>query len=104
MQKGLLGSKGQICTLSQNGYGARVPARRGLALLGVRFRACLCACVRDCWRLEAQSAHLVAVLVDVCIWLLPQIAGSIHPPVTTGHGDEVVLNSLCPAEHVDSPP
>jgi hypothetical protein len=24
MQKGLLGSKGQICTLSQNGYGARV--------------------------------------------------------------------------------
>ena len=24
--------------------------------------------------------------------LPPRIAGSIHPPVTTGHGDEVVLN------------
>ena len=34
--------------------------------------------------------------------LPPRIAGSIHPPVTTGHGDEVVLNSLCPAEHVGS--
>ena len=24
--------------------------------------------------------------------LPPRIAGSIHPPVTTGHGDEVMLN------------
>jgi hypothetical protein len=32
--------------------------------------------------------------------LPPRIAGSIHPPVTTGHGDEVVCSF--PAEHVGS--
>ena len=32
------------------------------------------------------------------------LAGSIHPPVTSGHGDEVVLNSPRSAKHVDSPP
>ena len=28
----------------------------------------------------------------------------VHPPVTKGLGDEVHLDSACPAEHVDSPP
>ena len=32
----------------------------------------------------------------MCVWLLLKIAGSIHPPVTTEHGDEVVFRFLCP--------
>jgi hypothetical protein len=32
----------------------------------------------------------------VCVWLLLRIAGIIHPPVTTEHGDEVELSFLCP--------
>ena len=43
------------------------------------------------------------VCVNVYVWLPSEIAGSIHPPVTIGHGDAVVFNFLCPAEHVDSP-
>jgi hypothetical protein len=46
----------------------------------------------------SRSFHpqLVFVLVNVCVcvWLLLKIAGSIHPPVTTEHGDEVMFNSL----------
>ena len=58
------------------------------------------------------SVHLLAQelvqLVFVCfcylfVRLLRKTAASIHP-VTTGHGDAVVHNFLCPAEHVDSPP
>ena len=59
--------------------------------------------------LEALSTrdaivHLFLDFFLVGAGLPGNTAGSIHPPVTTGHGDEVVLNFLCPAEHVDSPP
>ena len=51
-----------------------------------------------------EQMHFFLDFFLVGAGLPPRIAGSIHPPVTTGHGDEVVLNFLCPAEHVDSPP
>jgi len=48
-----------------------------------------------------DTSDLVCI---VCLHLFSIITGSIHPPVTIGFADEVVLNSLCPTEHVDSPP
>ena len=56
--------------------------------------------------LEALSGprdqlHIFLDFFLVGAGLPPKIAGSIHPPVTTGHGDEV--NFLRPAEHVDNP-
>ena len=41
-----------------------------------------------------HQKQLVLVFVNVCVWLLLEIAGSIHPPVTTEHGDEVACSVL----------
>jgi hypothetical protein len=58
-------------------------------------------CLRSAERAQGTNAFFLDFFL-VGAGLPPRIAGSIHPPVTTGHGDEVVLNFLCPAEHVGS--
>jgi hypothetical protein len=39
-----------------------------------------------------EQLHFFLDFFLVGAGLPPRFAGSIHPPVTTGHGDEVVLN------------
>ena len=55
---------------------------------------------------QAPSQKLVQIVLvkhlKCFCWLLRKTAGSIHLPVTTGHGDAVVFNFLCLAEHVHS--
>ena len=48
-----------------------------------------------------ELLQLVLVKHSKCFcWLLRKTAGGTHLPVTAGHGDAVVLNFLCLAEHV----
>ena len=43
-----------------------------------------------------DQLHFVLDLFPVGPGLPPRTAGSIHPPGINGHGDAVMLNSLCP--------
>ena len=59
------------------------------------------------WEIISSKNEFVELAPEICSiakLLPPNIAGSIYPPVTKELGDEVHLDSTCPAEHVDSPP